>query len=133
MPERKFIDSKAAQVPSQLGSSHEKDQKASSKTRRLTKPTTSQTPLIHDALSSPPTVSLSLDGIDKAVIERHSYYRSRAEIRKWQSSVSHNLGQNPGFRRRAIDGKLWEWGYETSSDMSMLEISMCSDMGGTIW
>ncbi|KAG8529419.1 uncharacterized protein KY384_006056 [Bacidia gigantensis] len=77
---------------------------------QLAKPQHSYVVLIHDALSSSETGSMALPNIYKAIERKYPYFKLRVTTNGWQSSVRHNLGQHPAFRKLERDGKGYMWG-----------------------
>ena len=77
---------------------------------QLVKPPQNYIVLIHEALSNSETGAMALPQIYRAMQRKYPYFKLRATTVGWQSSVRHNLGQNPAFRKIERDGKGWMWG-----------------------
>ncbi|MCJ1254025.1 hypothetical protein MMC24_001839 [Lignoscripta atroalba] len=77
---------------------------------QLAKPQQSYVVLIHEALTNSKTGAMSLPQIYRAIERRYPFYKLRVQTQGWQSSVRHNLGQHPAFRKIERDGKGWMWG-----------------------
>ena len=77
---------------------------------QLAKPSQNYIVLIHEALSNSETGAMALPQIYRAMQRRYPYFKLRATTVGWQSSVRHNLSQNPAFRKIERDGKGWMWG-----------------------
>ena len=77
---------------------------------QLVKPPQNYIVLIHEALSNSETGAMALPQIYRAMQRKYPYFKLRATTVGWQSSVRHNLSQNPAFRKIERDGKGWMWG-----------------------
>src|SRR5690606_36150941 len=77
---------------------------------QLAKPTASYVYLIHEAISASEQKALSLPEIYKAIMRKYPYYKFKVSTTGWQSSVRHNLSQNPAFKKVEREGKGWLWG-----------------------
>ena len=77
---------------------------------QLAKPPQNYIVLIHEALSNSQTGSMALPQIYRAMQRKYPYFKLRATTVGWQSSVRHNLSQNPAFRKIEREGKGWLWG-----------------------
>ena len=77
---------------------------------QLAKPQASYVILIHEALTNSKTGQMSLPQIYRAIERKYPYFKLRVQTQGWQSSVRHNLGQHPAFRKIERDGKGWMWG-----------------------
>ena len=77
---------------------------------QLVKPPQNYIVLIHEALSNSQTGAMALPQIYRAMQRKYPYFKLRATTVGWQSSVRHNLSQNPAFRKIERDGKGWMWG-----------------------
>ena len=77
---------------------------------QLVKPSVNYIALIHEALSNSETGAMALPQIYRAMQRKYPYYKLRATTVGWQSSVRHNLGASPAFRKIERDGKGWMWG-----------------------
>ena len=77
---------------------------------QLQKPPQNYICLIHEALSNSETGAMALPQIYRAMQRKYPYFKLRATTIGWQSSVRHNLGQSPVFRKVKRDGKGWMWG-----------------------
>ncbi|KAI9753361.1 MAG: hypothetical protein M4579_005186 [Chaenotheca gracillima] len=75
----------------------------------LEKPQASYVVLIHEALTNSKTGAMSLPQIYKAIQRKYPFFVLRTTTNGWQSSVRHNLGQHPAFRKIERSGKGWMW------------------------
>lgn len=77
---------------------------------QLAKPTQNYVVLIHEAITESKTGVLSLSQVYRAIYHKYPYYKFIVPTLGWQSSVRHNLIQNPAFEKRQRDGKGYLWG-----------------------
>ena len=77
---------------------------------QLIKPPQNYIVLIHEALSNSETGAMALPQIYRSMQRRYPYFKLRATTVGWQSSVRHNLSQNPAFCKIEREGKGWMWG-----------------------
>ncbi|KAJ9643546.1 hypothetical protein H2199_004225 [Coniosporium tulheliwenetii] len=66
---------------------------------QLQRPNANYVVLIHEAISNSKNGAMNLQQIYSAIEHKYPYYRFKTSTNGWQSSVRHNLGQNPAFKR----------------------------------
>ncbi|EON69530.1 hypothetical protein W97_08790 [Coniosporium apollinis CBS 100218] len=79
---------------------------------QLQRPNANYVVLIHEAISNSKNGAMNLQQIYSAIEHKYPYYRFKTSTNGWQSSVRHNLGQNPAFKRVEKEGKGFLWGVD---------------------
>lgn len=77
---------------------------------QLQRPPENYVVLIYEALLASPGQKMNLQQIYSAIERKYPYFKFSVQTAGWQSSVRHNLGQNPTFKKVEKDGKGWMWG-----------------------
>ena len=80
---------------------------------QLARPTQSYVVLIHEILTNSASGQMSLPQIYRAIERRYPFFKLKVTSVGWQSSVRHNLGQHPAFKKIEREGKGWKWGINT--------------------
>ena len=77
---------------------------------QLARPTQSYVVLIHEILTNSASGQMSLPQIYRAIERKYPFFKLKVTSVGWQSSVRHNLGQHPAFKKIEREGKGWKWG-----------------------
>ena len=77
--------------------------------QQLTRPGANYIVLIHEAITNSKTGQMNLQQIYSAIERKYPWYKFRSGTNGWQSSVRHNLGQNPMFQKVEKEGKGYLW------------------------